>query len=160
MQYATAVNAGVKTAQGIIVDECLQTSAEDIYAIGECSEFNQKTFGFAGPGLDQAAVAADVLCGGNSRYAGSVVSSRLKVVNEHVFSVGEVCDFPRHGRQQEVMYKAEGIYRKIVVHNNILIGVLGVGNGQNFPGYRNYTSSSENFISGNAGCFYSMGIFG
>lgn len=128
-----ALNAGIKIAQGIVVDDQLQTSAEDVYAVGECSEFNQQIFGFAGPGLDQAAVAADVISGGNARYAGSAASSRLKVANEQVFSAGEVCDFPRHGRQREIIYQTDGIYRKLVVHNGKLIGLLGIGDWPELP---------------------------
>lgn len=128
-----ALNAGIKTAQGIVVDDQLQTSAEDIYAVGECSEFNQQVFGFAGPGLDQAAVAADVISGGQARYAGSAASSRLKVVNEQVFSVGEVCDFPRHGRQREIIYQDDALYRKLVVHNGKIVGLLGIGDWPELP---------------------------
>lgn len=128
-----ARDSGIKTARGIIVDEELRTSAPDVYAVGECSEFNQQIFGFAGPGLDQASVAADAICGGSSRYYGSSASSRLKVVNEEVFSTGEVNDFTRHGRQKEIVYKRGDVYRKLVVYNGKLIGMLGIGSWPELP---------------------------
>lgn len=128
-----ALDAGIKTARGIVVDDELRTSDPHVFAIGECSEFNQQIFGFAGPGLDQAAVAADALCGGRSRYYGSSASSRLKVVNEEVFSTGEVNEFNRHGRQREIVFRRGDIYRKLVVYNGKLIGLLGIGNWPELP---------------------------
>ena len=128
-----ASQSNIKTAHGIVVDEQLQTSSPNIYAIGECCEFNQQTFGFAGPGLDQAAVLADVLSGGNARYLGSSSSSRLKVVNEQVFSTGEVCDFIRHGSQKEIIFQQDNIYRKLVVQKGKLIGLLGIGDWPELP---------------------------
>ncbi len=128
-----ARDAGIKTARGIVVDEQLQTSVPDVYAIGECSEFRQQVYGFAAPGLDQAAVAAEVLSGGSAQYLGSSASSRLKVVNEPVFSSGEVTDFARHGRQREIVFRQDSTYRKLVVHNGRLIGLLGIGDWPELP---------------------------
>lgn len=128
-----AREAGIKTARGIVIDENLRTSADNVYAIGECSEYNQQVFGFAAPGLDQASIIADALCGGSSRYYGSSASSRLKVVNEQVFSTGEVTDFTRHGRQREIVYRRGSLYRKLVTHNGKLIGMLGIGEWPELP---------------------------
>ena len=128
-----AREAGIKTGRGISINELLQTSAPDVYAIGECSEFNQQVFGFAGPGLDQAAVVADILNGGHSRYLGSSASSRLKVVDEQVFSTGDVADFTRHGLQREIIFQKGDSYRKLVVHRSRLIGILGIGDWPELP---------------------------
>jgi nitrite reductase (NAD(P)H) len=44
---------------GIIVDDFLQTSAPDVYAIGECASWKGQTYGLIGPG-SKSASACDV----------------------------------------------------------------------------------------------------
>ncbi len=121
--------AHIKVNKGIVVNDQLETSANDVYAIGECSEHNGKTYGLVSPGYEQAAIAADVVCGGQAYYSGSVPISRLKIVNETVCSMGEVTDYPDRPRQKEIVFKndKENIYRKIVLHKNRLIGATGFG---------------------------------
>lgn len=43
---------------GIVVDDSLQTSAADVYAIGECASWKGQTFGLIGPGVEMADVLA------------------------------------------------------------------------------------------------------
>lgn len=47
-----ARKAGLKCRDrgGITVDDSLQTSAPDVYAIGECASWRENTFGLIGPG--------------------------------------------------------------------------------------------------------------
>ncbi|KAJ3370062.1 hypothetical protein HDU91_006617 [Kappamyces sp. JEL0680] len=53
-----ARQAGIKTHPrgGIIVDKFLETSASDVYAIGECACFEDATFGLIAPGIEMATV--------------------------------------------------------------------------------------------------------
>jgi nitrite reductase (NAD(P)H) len=49
-----ARQAGIKCADrggGVVVDGDLKTSAEDIYAIGECASWENQTFGLIAPGI-------------------------------------------------------------------------------------------------------------
>ncbi len=39
---------------GIIVDDFLKTSAEDVFAIGECASWKGKTYGLIAPGIEMA----------------------------------------------------------------------------------------------------------
>jgi NAD(P)H-nitrite reductase large subunit len=48
--------------------------------------------GLAGPGLEQAAVAAGVIAGADVRYTGSIAATSLKVAGLPVFSVGRLAD--------------------------------------------------------------------
>ncbi len=124
-----ARNAKITVARGIVVNDQLKTSAPDIFAIGECCEHRGLTYGLVNPGFEQAAVVADIICGGASQYIGSLEVSRLKVVGETVCSMGQVADLEKRPRQSTIKYKNrnQGIYRKLVLHKNRLIGAISYG---------------------------------
>ena len=69
----------------IAVNERMETSAPDIYAVGDAVEVSHFVTGqkalisLAGPANKQGRIAADNICGGNSRYHGSQGSSVLKL---------------------------------------------------------------------------------
>ena len=119
----------IKVGLGITVDDELQTSADNVYAIGECCEHDGRTYGLVSPGLEQAAIAAENLTGGHSNYHGSTTVSKLKVVGEDVVSIGEVNDLPDRPRQRVANFRrrSQNKYRKVVVHKGKLIGAVGYG---------------------------------
>ena len=125
-----ARDSGIAFHKGIRINDYLETSDERVYAIGECAEHNNNVYGLVKPGLDQAAVLADRLSGGNSRYIGSLESTRLKVMEQAVFSAGRTgVDEESAGGVKEYIYisKDHGIYRKIRVYGNRLIGAIAIG---------------------------------
>ncbi len=69
----------------IVVNERMETSAPDIYAVGDAVQVKHFVTGedtlisLAGPANKQGRIAADNICGGDSRYLGSQGSSVLKV---------------------------------------------------------------------------------
>ena len=71
----------------ILVNERMETSEPDIYAVGDAVQVKHYVTGeaslisLAGPANKQGRIAADNICGGNSRYAGSQGSSIIKVFN-------------------------------------------------------------------------------
>ncbi len=121
--------AWLSVGRGVRVNDHLQTSDPDIYAVGECVEHRGRVYGLVAPGLEQAAVAAHRIHGGRSRYRGSSAAARLKVVGCPVFSVGQIdTDTPVTG-QSVLTYerRIDGVYRKLVLHKNRLVGALGIG---------------------------------
>ena len=56
-----ARDANIKVANAIMVDDQLQTSEPNVFAIGECCEHRGLTYGLVNPGFEQAAVAANVI---------------------------------------------------------------------------------------------------
>jgi nitrite reductase (NADH) large subunit len=115
--------------RGIQVDDRMRTSDPDIYAIGECAEHRGSVYGLVTPGLEQAGVAAADMVGIDTRYAGSLAASRLKVVGTSVFSIGPVGagEDPLFGRAHVYQDTGAGIYRKILVHRHRIVGVIGIG---------------------------------
>ena len=71
----------------ILVNDRMETSVSDIYAVGDAVQVKHYVTGeaslisLAGPANKQGRIAADNICGGDSRYAGSQGSSIIKVFN-------------------------------------------------------------------------------
>lgn len=69
----------------IVVNDRMETSVPDIYAVGDAVQVKQFVTGqdalisLAGPANKQGRIAADNICGGNSRYQGSQGSSVIQV---------------------------------------------------------------------------------
>ncbi len=72
----------------------MQTSDPDIYAVGDAVEVTHQVTGektlvsLAGPANKQGRIAADVICGLDSRYTGTAASSVLKVFDMTAASTG------------------------------------------------------------------------
>ena len=89
-----AQDAGLETNRGIIVNDNMQTSDENIYAAGdsvEVKDFVSDTntlIPLAGPANRQGRIIADNICGFNSTYQKSQGTSVIKVFDLTVASVG------------------------------------------------------------------------
>ena len=118
-----ARTAGVSINRGIVVDAQMQTDIAGIYAIGECAEHDGRCVGLVEPAYEQAAVLADNLSGGNAAYVGSIPATNLKVTGVNVFSAGDFIGAP--GTEQ--IYLRDhglGIYKKLVIANDKLVGAV------------------------------------
>ena len=110
--------------RGILVDDYLQTSDPNIYAIGECAQHNGKTYGLVAPLYEQAEICADILCSNsNKTYQGSITATGLKVTGVNLFSAGQFLE-DDDCKLVKLFDDKNGVYRKLVVKDNKLIGVL------------------------------------
>jgi len=74
-----AKECGLDCRQGVTVNERLQTSDADIYAIGEIAEFNGTLYGITAAAEQQAEVVAGYLTGDiASYYKGSLFMNIIK----------------------------------------------------------------------------------
>ncbi|PIW28113.1 MAG: hypothetical protein COW30_08240 [Rhodospirillales bacterium CG15_BIG_FIL_POST_REV_8_21_14_020_66_15] len=125
-----ARDAGLAVGRGITVDAHMCTNDPDIYAVGECAEFEGHCYGLVGPGLEQAQACVDHILGRKGAdYAGSVPATRLKVVGIDVFSMGEVDQIDDDPFLTTVSWSdpAAGVYRRIVVRRGRLVGAIAIG---------------------------------
>jgi nitrite reductase (NADH) large subunit len=123
---ALAKDAGIAVNRGIVVDDCLQTGAADIFALGECAEHRGICYGLVEPAYEQARVLAQHLAGGAAVYSGSVVATNLKVSGVSVFSAGDFMG--ADGAETIVLNDSRaGTYKKLVVSDGRLTGAVLVG---------------------------------
>ena len=119
--------AGLRVGRGIQVDDAMRTSDPRIYAVGECAEHRERVYGLVVPGLEQAAVVAHRLTGGQALYVPSATATRLKVVGLPVFSMGRVSEEDKLDLARTVAWRDGSAYRKLVLERGRLIGAIVVG---------------------------------
>ncbi len=113
-ETSLAKSAGIRLGirGSIVVNDKMETSVRDIYAVGDAVQIKNFVTGepalisLAGPANKQARIAADNICGGNSRYAGSQGSSVIKVFSLTAAATG----------LNETSAKAAGLdYEKVIL---------------------------------------------
>ncbi len=98
---------------GIKVNDFLQTSDTDIYAIGDAIEVKDLVLGdstlipLAGPANKQGRLAADNICGRNRRYVGALNTSILKLFDLTVAMTGA---------GEKDLEKTDIDYEKLYIH--------------------------------------------
>ncbi len=129
-----AAASGIATNIGVLIDDALATSAENVSAIGDCAEHHGAPPGLVAGGWDQAAVLAARLAGTepSATYAGTATYTRLKVAGVAVASMGDVEGGPDDDIVQ-VLEERRGAYRKLVVRDGALVGAVVVGDADLAP---------------------------
>ncbi|MEM8660023.1 MAG: FAD-dependent oxidoreductase [Pseudomonadota bacterium] len=134
-----AEQAGLAFGRGVTVDAHMQTSAEDVYAIGECCEFNGDVFGIVAPGFEQAAIAVANITGkGAAPYRTPQLATSLKVLGLSVFSLGN--PQPR-ASQRTYIYSKEGIYRRVTLIGGRIDSINAIGDWPELPALRDLAES-------------------
>lgn len=138
-----AQRAGLRCERGILVDDTLQTFDPAIYAVGECVQHRNSTFGLVAPLWEQARVCAIHLAEvGVSRYVERVRPVRLRVSGIQLYSAGEIADGP--GREVLVLHDARrGLYRRVVLEQGRMVGVVLHGDAEDASWYLNWIVSRE-----------------
>jgi nitrite reductase (NADH) large subunit len=127
---ALAQEAGIAIKRGILVDDALRSSADHVFAVGECAEHRGIVYGLVEPAYEQARVLADVLRGGPAHYRGSLMSTNLKVSGVGVFSAG---DFMGAAGTQSLIWHDRGLnlYRRLnlreTAQGTVLVGCVLIG---------------------------------
>lgn len=121
---AIAKDAGLYCERGIVVNDTLQSYDPSIYAVGECIQHRGGTFGLVAPLFEQAKVCANHLSShGVAEYVTLPTATKLKVTGIQLFSVG---DFMGDSESENITFSdpALGIYKKLVLKANQLIGAV------------------------------------
>jgi nitrite reductase (NADH) large subunit len=136
---------GLGRVRGIHVSDTMQTITDpSIYAVGECVVHRGVTYGLVSPLFEQAKVCANHLANlGISQYKGSITSTKLKVTGIDVFSAGDFSG----GEDTEDIYlhdKQAGIYKRILVKNDRIIGSVLYGDTSDAAWYFKLMKDEQN----------------
>lgn len=124
---ALAKESGIELNRGIVVNDYLQTSVPNIYAVGECAEHRGVAYGLVAPLYEQGDVLAKKLCGLDCEgYQGSVTSTKLKVSGVDVFSGGQYNEEPGT-RAIKIQDELDGIYKKVLIRDGKVVGAVMFG---------------------------------
>ncbi|MEI1277587.1 nitrite reductase large subunit NirB [Leptospira venezuelensis] len=114
-----AKNSGIEVGQrgGIIVDDELRTNVYGVYAIGEVALHKGMIYGLVAPGYEMAEILAYNLCSPGQKtksYAGSDLSTKLKLIGVDVASFGDALGQTEH---LPIAYTnpRTGVYKKLVL---------------------------------------------
>jgi nitrite reductase (NADH) large subunit len=118
--------AGVTVKRGIVVNDYMETSDPDVFAVGECVEHRGVCYGLVAPLYEQGKVLAATITGHReATYAGTIQAAKLKIMGVDVFSAGEWGDSAAdHVRYED---SGHGIYKKVAIRDGKLAGVILVG---------------------------------
>ncbi len=123
-----ASSAGLAVNRGIVVDQYLQTSAEDVFAAGDAAEFKGTVYGIIPAAIEQArAAATNMMSDGTIAYAGTVPSTTLKIVGIDLTCLGEST---ADGEPYQVLRHADwerGVYKKLALRDGHIVGAILLG---------------------------------
>ncbi len=139
-----AVDCGLDSGRGVVVNDYLQTSDPAIFALGEIAEHNKKLNGITAAAEQQADVCARYLAGDpTSHYQGTSPMNILKFPSLDLCSVG-LSEIPVNGKNyneitfldREALY-----YKKCIVHEDRLVGTILLGDKAEFAEYKELIES-------------------
>ncbi len=120
---ALARAAGLEVNRGVVVDDQMRASDPSVFAVGECAEHRGVAYGLVAPIWDMCRTLAETLTDGDAAYAGSVLSTRLKVSGVDVFSAGK---FSGGAGCEDVVFRdaGRGVYKRLVLEDGKLTGAV------------------------------------
>lgn len=138
-----AQEAGIYCERGIVVNDTLQSYDPCIYAVGECIQHRGDTFGLVAPLFEQAKVCANHLSAhGAAEYITLPTATKLKVTGINLFSVG---NFLGDKSTESIHFTdpSVGIYKKLVIKANRLIGAVLYGDTADGSWYQELLEKKE-----------------
>jgi NAD(P)H-nitrite reductase large subunit len=123
---------GIKTNRGIVVDRYMTTSSPDVYACGDAAEAYDFIYGEnrLTPIWPNAYLGGRVagfnMAGIPTEYPGGTAMNSLKYFGLNVVSAGIVT--PPNDSYEVLSKKYSNIYRKVVLKDGLVVGMVFVGN--------------------------------
>lgn len=120
---ARAAGLAVADNGGVIVDDHLATSDPRIFAVGDCAAHRGTVYGLALPGYQMIDVLVDNLVGGDAGFKCGDISTTFKLLGISVASLGRALE----PDSRVHVYQGNGVYRKLVVQDDRVVGAIAVG---------------------------------
>jgi len=136
MELAKAI--GLDCDKGIKINGHLNTSMPDIFAAGDCAEFNGMPYGIWPAAMEQGKCAGANMAGVDMLYAGTTMANTLKVAGIELASAG---DIDADNKKDARVLTGEGSYKKVVMEDGRIVGCIMLGDTKTFPKFTRLISS-------------------
>ncbi|MFP4402054.1 MAG: FAD-dependent oxidoreductase [Candidatus Nanoarchaeia archaeon] len=128
-------NTPIELDRGILVNDSMQTSVENVYAVGDVAQWSGKLGGIWSIAKEQGAVAGANAVGDNSiTYREVPTSFNYTGFNYELFSIGDI------GEKQDMHYQIleladqeREVYRRLYFHKNQFVGGILLGDTSKAP---------------------------
>ncbi|WP_172378443.1 NADH:flavorubredoxin reductase NorW [Vibrio sp. Vb339] len=128
---ALATQAGIDVNRGIVVDDTLKTSANNVYAIGDCAEIEGRVMAYLQPAILSANVLAKQLTMGK----GDIKVGEAKLSLPHMITKVKTPSYPiqlagrdiHTAQSWETRFDPKGIVAKGFNEDNQLVGFIVTG---------------------------------
>ncbi len=130
-----AKQCGLATGKrgGIVVNEKMQSTDPDIFAIGEVASCEEMTYGLVAPGYEMADIVVEQLTGNHEKqFLGFDMSTKLKLIGVDVASFGD--PFGETEACRTIVYEdaVKGVYKRVNISEDgkRLVGGMLVGDAE------------------------------
>jgi len=126
---SVAKEAGILCGRGILVNEQMMTNMPNVYAAGDCAEFEGRIQGLWATAVAQGMVAGANMNGDHDKiYRSIVAATSFEGLSMQFFSAGNVSE--EHG--ETVIHRNDyneysQVYRKLIFHEKKLVGAIFFG---------------------------------
>lgn len=125
---ALAKTAGLETERAVVVNERMETSVKDIYACGDCAQYQGVNYALWSQAVEQGKVAGANAAGDELAYEIIPAALNFHGMNTALFAIGDA------GKNPNLVYKTmeykdmgKKQYQKFYFLNNRLCGVILIG---------------------------------
>ena len=135
---------GISCSRGVKVNQHLQSSNPDIFAIGEIAEYNNQLFGITSAAEEQATILANFIAGDIScAYNGSVLMNILKFNDLSLCSIGDINVPEDDDSYEEIIFTdiKKRYYKKCIVKDDLLVGAVLMGDKNEFAEFKTMIES-------------------
>lgn len=122
------VSSEIKVNRAIAVNSRMETSAADVYACGDCAEFNGINYALWSEAIVQGKCAGINAAGEKYEYEQIIPSTTLNAFNSSVFSIGDTVTYDNMEYDEYELKNAKNNnYVKMFFKNGILAGGILIG---------------------------------
>ena len=125
---AIAQAAGLETDRAVVVNSRMETSAEDVFACGDCAQYQGVNYAIWPQAVEEGKVAGANAAGEALEYTTVPAALTFHGMNTALFSIGD------NGTNPNLVYRtvefkdtARKQYEKYYFRNNRLCGVILIG---------------------------------
>jgi NAD(P)H-nitrite reductase large subunit len=120
--------AGIEINRSILVNEKMETNIPDIYAAGDCAEFNGINYALWSQSVEQGKTAGANAAGGDLTYETVDGALNFNGMGTSLFAIGDNGSNPNKVyRTVEIKDDRKKQYEKYTFENNRLVGVILIG---------------------------------